>query len=141
MTPKSLEPVTLIMIIGGGVLYHVSQKATPVGLNPFLALAVSFGVASLGCLALFVGNQGLAAPGLHGVNWTSIGLAAAVMLIESGYLIGYRAGLQLNRTAFASNNLVAMFLLVIGTFFYGESFGVRTGVGMVLCMAGLLFLR
>ena len=29
MTPKNLEPATLIMIIGGGVLYHVSQKATP----------------------------------------------------------------------------------------------------------------
>jgi drug/metabolite transporter (DMT)-like permease len=141
MNPKSLEPITLIMIIGGGVLYHVSQKATPAGLNPFLALAVSFGVASLGCLALFVGSQGPATPGVHGVNWTSLGLAAAVMLIESGYLIGYRAGLQLNRTAFACNNLVALALLAVGTFHYGESFGVRTGLGMTLCVAGLLFLR
>jgi drug/metabolite transporter (DMT)-like permease len=141
MNPKNLEPITLIMIIGGGVLYHVSQKATPAGLNPFLALAVSFGVASLGCLALFAGNQGSAAPGLHGVNWTSIGLAAAVMLIESGYLIGYRAGLQLNRTAFACNNLVALALLAVGTFYYGESFGIRSGLGMGLCVAGLLFLR
>lgn len=141
MNPKSLEPVTLIMIIGGGVLYHVSQKATPAGVSPFLALAVSFGLASLGCLALFVGNQGLATPALSGVNWTSIGLAAAVMLIESGYLIGYRAGLQLSRTAFACNNLVALGLLAVGTFYYGESFGIRTGLGMVLCVAGLWFLR
>lgn len=141
MSPKSLEPVTLVMIIGGGVLYHVSQKATPAGLNPFLALAVSFGLASLGCLALFVGGPDVAGPGGHGVNWTSLGLAAAVMLIESGYLIGYRSGLQLNRTAFACNNLVALALLAVGTLVYGERFGVRTGVGMVLCVAGLLFLR
>lgn len=141
MNPKSLEPVTLMMIIGGGVLYHVSQKATPAGLNPFLALAISFGLASLGCLALFAGNQGLGTPGLHGVNWTSIALAAALILIESGYLIGYRLGLQLNRTAFACNNLVALALLAVGTFAYGESFGVRTGLGMSLCAAGLLFLR
>lgn len=141
MNPKSLEPVTLIMIIGGGVLYHLSQKATPTGLNPFLALAVSFGLASVGCLALFVGGQGGAAPGLHGVNWTSLGLAAAVMLIESGYLIGYRAGLELSRTAFACNNVVALALLGVGTFVYGESFGVRTGLGMMLCVAGLWFLR
>jgi drug/metabolite transporter (DMT)-like permease len=141
MNPKSLEPVTLIMIIGGGVLYHLSQKATPAGLNPFLSLALSFGLASLGCLALFLGHQGAAAPALSGVNWTSVGLAAAVMLIESGYLIGYRAGLQLSRTAFACNNLVALALLGVGTFYYGENFGVRTGVGMVLCVAGLFFLR
>lgn len=141
MNPRTLEPVTLIMIIGGGVLYHVSQKATPAGLNPFLTLAVSFGLASLGCLALFLGGPGLAAPGLRGINWTSVALAAALMLIESGYLIGYRAGLQLNRTAFACNNLVALALLGVGTLAYGESFGVRTGLGMALCAAGLLFLR
>lgn len=141
MNPKSLEPITIAMIIGGGVLYHVSQKATPAGVNPFLALAVSFGLASVGCLAMFVGHQGVAAAGLSGVNWTSVGLAAAVMLIESGYLIGYRAGLQLSRTAFACNNLVALALLAVGTFYYGESFRVKTGVGMMLCVAGLWFLR
>ena len=141
MNPKSLESLTLIMIIGGGVLYHLSQKATPAGLNPFLALTVSFGLASLGCLALFIGTPGLAGPGRHGVSWTSVGLAAAVMLIESGYLIGYRAGLQLSRTAFACNSLVALGLLAVGTFYYGERFGVRTGVGMALCVGGLLCLR
>jgi len=141
MHPKSLEPVTLLMIIGGGVLYHLSQKATPAGLNPFLALAVSFGLASLGCLVLFAGNRAGAAPGLSALNWTSFGLAAAVVLIESGYLIGYRAGLELSRTALACNSLVALALLAVGTFHYGERFGVRTGLGLTLCVAGLLFLR
>lgn len=141
MNPKSMDVIPLIMIIGGGVLYHLCQKATPAGLNPFLALTISFGVASLGCLTLFLGNQGLAAGALHRLNWTSVALAVALMLIESGYLIGYRAGLQLNRTAFACNNLVALALLAIGTFHYGESFTIRSGAGVALCLAGLLFLR
>jgi hypothetical protein len=141
MNPRSTNIVPLIMIIGGGVLYHLCQKATPAGLNPFLALTVSFGVASVGCLAVFLGNQGLAAGALHRLNWTSVALAVALMLIESGYLIGYRAGLQLNRTAFACNNLVALALLAAGTLFYGESVTLRTGAGMLLCVAGLLFLR
>jgi len=141
MSAKSMEVIPLIMIIGGGVLYHVCQKATPAGLHPFLALGISFGLASLACLVLFVGNQGLGAAGLQRVNWTSIALAAALILIESGYLIGYRAGLQLNRTAFACNSLVALVLLAVGTLSYGERFGVRTGLGMVLCLAGLVVLR
>ena len=141
MNLNSMEVVPVIMIIGGGVLYHVCQKATPVGLNPFLALAISFGLASAGCVGLFVGRQGFAISELHRVNWTTIALAAALMLIESGYLIGYRAGLKLNLASFACNNMIALVLLAIGTFYYGESFTFRTGSGMVLCVAGLLLLR
>ena len=136
-----IEAIPVIMIIGGGVLYHICQKATPAGLNAFLALGISFGLASLGCLGLFVGKQGLATAELHRVNWTSIALAVALMLIESGYLIGYRAGLKLNLTSFACNTTISLVLLAVGTFCYGESFSLRTGSGMVLCVAGLLLLR
>jgi len=141
MNLNSMAVIPVIMIIGGGVLYHVCQKATPAGLDPFLALGISFGLASLGCLGLFVGKHGLATAELHRVNWTSIALAFALMLIESGYLIGYRTGLKLNLTSFACNNMVALVLLAVGTFFYGESFSLRTGAGMALCVAGLLLLR
>jgi drug/metabolite transporter (DMT)-like permease len=138
---NSMEVIPLIMIIGGGVLYHVCQKATPATLNPFLALCISFGLASLACFAMFASGEGLSTEQLHRVNWTSIILAVSLVLIESGYLIGYRAGLKLNITSFACNNLIALVLLVVGTFFYRESFTLRTGSGMVLCIAGLLLLR
>jgi len=138
---NSMELIPLIMIIGGGVLYHVCQKATPTTLDPFLALCISFGLASLACFALFTGRGGLTAAQSHRVNWTSIALALALVSIESGYLIGYRAGLKLNLTSFACNNLIALVLLVVGTFFYRENFTLRTGSGMVLCLAGLLLLR
>jgi hypothetical protein len=107
----------------------------------FWRFASPLALASLGCLGLFVGKQGLATPELHCVNWTSIALAAALMLIESDYLIGYRAGLNLNHTSFACNNMIALVLLAVGTFFYGESVSFRTGSGMVLCVAGSLLLR
>jgi hypothetical protein len=141
MNLNSMEVVPVIMIISGGVLYHVCQKATPVGLNPFLALGISFGLASLGCLGLFVAKRSLVVSELHRVNWTTIALAVALMLIESGYLIGYRAGLKLNLASFACNNMIALVLLVVGTFFYGEIFSFRAGSGMALCVAGLLLLR
>lgn len=138
---NSMHVLPVIMIIGGGVLYHVCQKATPSTLDPFLALCISFGLASLACFALFAGREGLSRTQLHRVNWTSIALALALVTIESGYLIGYRAGLKLNVTSFACNNLIALALLVLGTIVYRESFTLRTGVGMVVCIAGLLLLR
>ena len=141
MNLNSTGAIPVIMIVGGGILYHVCQKATPVALDPFLALAISFGLASLGCLGLFIGKQGLARPEWHLVNWTTITLAVALILIKSGYLIGYRVGLKLNITSFACKNLIALVLLGVGIFSYGESFSFRSASGMVLCVTGLLLLR
>jgi drug/metabolite transporter (DMT)-like permease len=132
--------VPLLMIVGGGVLYHVSQKATPAAVDPFLALFISFGLASLACLGIFIARQGFSAAQLHSVSWTSIALALSLVAIESGYLIGYRAGLRLNITSFVCNNLIALVLLGVGTILYREAFTLRTGSGMVICAAGLLLL-
>ena len=130
----------LLMIVGGGVLYHVSQKATPAAVDPFLALAISFGLASVTCLGILIARHGFSASQVHSVNWTSIALACSLVAIESGYLIGYRAGLKLNITSFVCNNLIALVLLGIGTILYREAFTFRTGSGMVICAAGLLLL-
>jgi drug/metabolite transporter (DMT)-like permease len=132
--------VPLLMIVGGGVLYHVSQKATPAAVDPFLALFISFGLASLACLGIFIARQGFSAAQLNRVSWTSIALALSLVAIESGYLIGYRAGLRLNITSFVCNNLIALVLLGVGTILYREAFTLRTGSGMVICAAGLLLL-
>jgi drug/metabolite transporter (DMT)-like permease len=136
-----MEILPVFMIIVGGVLYHVCQKATPSTLDPFLALGISFGLASLVCLGLFATREGFSVTQLRRVNWTSVALALGLVMIESGYLIGYRAGLKLNVASFVCNNLISLVLLVVGTILYRESFTLRTGAGMVLCVTGLLLLR
>jgi uncharacterized membrane protein len=140
MQTNGIVVVPLILIIGGGVLYHMAQKATPATVDPFLSLYISFGLASLTCLGLCASRGGFSGAQFHRVNWTSLALGASVVMIESGYLIGYRAGLKLNVTSFVCNNVIALVLLVVGTFLYRESLTLRTGSGMVLCVAGLLLL-
>ena len=140
MQINSMEILPLVMIIGGGVLYHVCQKATPPALNPFLVLSISFGLASLACLGLLATREGFSAAQIHRVNWTTVTLALSLVMIESGYLIGYRSGLKLNITSLVCNSVIAIVLLFVGTFFYRESFTLRTGSGLVLCLAGLLLL-
>ena len=141
MNLTSAELIPVIIIVTGGVLYHVAQKATPHGVDPFLALFVSFGLASLACLALAL-TRGHASEGqFRAINWTSFGLAAALVSIESGYLIGYRNGLQLNLTSFACNNMIAVVLVVLGALIYGERLTLRNAAGAALCLGGLLLLR
>lgn len=141
MNLNSAEAISVAMIIGGGVLYHLCQKATPAALDPFLALCLSFGLASLTCLGISLARHHVSTEQLHRLNWASVVLALALVGIESGYLIGYRYGLKLNITSFVCNTVIALVLLGVGTFFYRESFSLRSAIGMVLCAAGLLLLR
>jgi len=141
MNLTSSELIPVVIIVTGGVLYHVAQKATPRAVDPFLALFLSFALASLTCLLLSITRGHASASQLRTINWTSFVLAASLVAIESGYLIGYRNGLQLNLTSFACNNMIAIVLVILGAAVYGERLTLRNAAGAVLCLAGLLLLR
>jgi drug/metabolite transporter (DMT)-like permease len=134
------ELLPLLMIIVGGVLYHLSQKSTPVAVDPFLTLCISFGLASCTCLGLYISRGKFSAAQFHRLNWTSLALATALVMIESGYLTGYRAGLKLNLTSFVCNLVIALALLIFGTILYHERFTLRAGSGVLLCVTGLALL-
>lgn len=135
------EIISVSLIIVGGVLYHLAQKATPTLVDPFLSLCISFGLASIICLTIGLSRGSISGTQLHRLNWSSVALALSVVAIESGYLIGYRFGLKLNITSFACNTMVALVLLGVGTLFYRETFSLKSAGGMVLCVVGLLLLR
>lgn len=135
------EVVPIFMIIAGGVLYHIAQKSTPGAVDPFLALFVSFSLAALVALLVSFSRGQASATQFRNINWTSPALAASLIAIESGYLIGYRAGLKLNITSFACNVIIAVVLFFVGTFAYREGFSVRSAFGAMLCLLGLMLLR
>ena len=135
---SGLVPIAMIVI--GGVLYHVSQKSTPRGVDPFFSLTVSFGLAALACLLIFF-FRGAAAGQMKLVNWTAYGLALAVVGIESGYLIAYRAGYRINLTSLACNTAISVILILVGGMVYAEKLAPRHIAGAMLCLIGLTLLR
>jgi len=141
MTLSMNEVIPVLIIITGGVLYHVAQKSTPRGVDPFLTLFLSFGLAALACLAIAATRGHAAGSQFRSINWTAFALAASLVGIESGYLIGYRNGLKINVTSFACNTMIAVVLVIVGLFIYGERFSGRNLLGAALCISGLLLLR
>lgn len=135
---SGLVPIAMIVI--GGVLYHVSQKSTPRGVDPFFSLAISFGLAAIACLLIFF-FRGATAGQMKLVNWTAYGLALSVVGIESGYLIAYRAGYRINLTSLACNTAIAVILILIGGMVYSERLAPRHLAGAVVCLIGLTLLR
>lgn len=137
MEITAARALPVLLIIFGGIVYHLAQKSTPARVDPFLSLFASFSLASLACLAISLGEGKALATEIRKLNWTALALAAALVAIESGYLIGYRGGLKLNITSLACNTAIAVALFAIGVLAFKEGLSPRMVFGGALCLVGL----
>ena len=122
-------------------VYHVAQKLTPAGANPFLTLAVSFATASLGCLALYAtGAHGTLVEEASRLTWTSPAVGVAVLAIETSFLLAYRQGWAIGLASLTVTVAVTLLLLPIGRFAFGEPLGWLALSGAGLSLAGMALL-
>ncbi|MGL4356662.1 MAG: hypothetical protein ACRCTP_22960 [Aeromonas popoffii] len=123
------------LAIAGSVVYHLSIKFVPSGVNPFLSLSVSYGIALLLCLPgiyLYEGSRNFQV-----LNWSVAGVALGMLGIEIGFLLLYRAGGHLGVSSLLTNAASTLLLLPIGLLFFREAFSVTRLLGMGIALCGL----
>ena len=129
------------MTILGNTIYILCTKLTaPV--NPLVALAVSYAVALVSSLVLFpFFSQGSTfMTELRGVNGVSVALGLSLVLLESGFILAYRAGWHLSYAALFSNVAVAILLIPISWIAFASPLTWSKGAGMVLATLGLILM-
>jgi len=134
---------TIVIIVISSVLYHLFQKVTPIAANPAVTLGVTYATALLVCLVyllIFPPQTGLARA-IKSVNWSSIGLAVAILGIEFGYLAAYRTGWNINLGSLVSNVIVAILLIPIGALLFKEHLTIQQLIGIFVCIAGLILVN
>jgi hypothetical protein len=127
------------LTVAGMVLYHLSQKSVPPGVNPFLVVVLAYivGIAlCLVCAVAYPGKKNLI-ESLKLSNWAVFTLGAAAALIELGFLLAYRAGWKISMAAVATNAAAAIALIPIGILVYKDHLSWRNLVGLVFCIFGL----
>src|SRR3954470_10034892 len=127
------------LTVGGMVLYHLSQKSVPAGINPFLVTIFAYVVGIIFCAACalaFPGRKNLL-ESLKLSNWAVFTLGAAAALIEIGFLLAYRAGWKISMAAVATNAAAAIALVPIGILIFKDQLSWRNVAGLFLCLAGL----
>jgi drug/metabolite transporter (DMT)-like permease len=134
--------LAMMVAISGQVLYHFMQKQVAPGAHPVLALIafyVGAAVLSLPLLLLFPLQTPLAqaAGELGGAVW---GVAAAIVLIELGFLLAYRSGASLSSAFVLSAAAVATALLLVGLAVFKEAVSLKQIAGLALCLAGIWLL-
>lgn len=134
---------SIFLIVASNVMYNISQKSTPEKANPFVTLLVTYTTAIIITAGVLVFNR--PEKGLIGsireLNWTSILLGIAIIGLEFGYLMAYRAGWNISVGSLVANIILALMLIPIGIIFYKERFELTKILGSVFCIVGLILIN
>jgi uncharacterized membrane protein len=130
-------PVGLTVV--ANVLYHVFLKVTPASVNPLLSLVVTYLTAAAATVAILaVGPERVSlAAGLRDLNWASYALGLAIVGLEVGFMLAYRAGWNISLAGLISSTTVSLLLVPVGLLFFREALSAVNALGIALCLVGL----
>lgn len=133
---------SITLAIASSAFYHFVAKSTPANVNFTVSLLVTYGVAFMATLLtfFFFPTSSVVAE-LKQLNWASLGLALAVMGIEFGYLLMYRAGWNLGIAAVLVTVLAALILVPVAVFVFKDKISWINIAGIFVCLAGLVMLN
>lgn len=133
----------ILVIVLSNTFYNICAKSTPENVNTFASLIVTYFVGILGSLLMFFATskgESLVKE-FHNLNWTSFVLGLAVVGLEAGFVLLYRAGWNISTGQVITSVLLAVVLIFIGKLFYHEPFTMRKFLGIALCMVGLYLIN
>ncbi|MDP4125792.1 MAG: EamA family transporter [Bacillota bacterium] len=133
----------IVLIVASNTVYNVCQKSTPQNANPFSALLITYLTAAFltFVISLFYKTDKGFWQSVNELNWTSVALGVAIIGLELGYLLAYRAGWNISVGSLVANIILALVLIPIGILFYKEGFAVTQIVGAVFCLVGLALIN
>ncbi len=139
----SLFYSSILIAVISTMLYHVTIKFTPAGANPALSLLVTYLTAALLCviLLLFMPLKSGLMQGLKQLNWASIGLAFALVGLEVGFILVYRAGWNISVAAIVVNVAVTVLLVPVGLLLFSEKLSPTNILGILVSIAGLVMVN
>jgi len=135
--------LSLGVAILSSVLYHVFQKSIAPGVHPVVSIMVTYVAAlalSLPLFSIFPMEERIGRA-LSRVNWASFALALAIVGLEVGFLLAYRAGWNMSVAGIAANAAAALVLLPLGMTLFKEKPSVLNVVGVLVCILGLMMVN
>ena len=134
---------SITLAICSSALYHFMAKSTPSNVNYTVSLLVTYAVAFAVVLLTFIFfpiKNGLTSE-LKQLNWATIGLAIAIVGIEFGFLLTYRAGWNLGIAAVLVNVVASLILVPVAIFIFKDKISWVNILGILVCLAGLVMLN
>jgi hypothetical protein len=129
----------IAFVVFGNVLYHLALRSVPARANPVVATLAAYLVAAAATTALlpFFSRGESIVGAVKALNASTILVGLAIVGIELGFLLAYRAGWPLGTASLTANATVAVLLLAIGATIFREPFSAGRAAGVGCCLLGL----
>ncbi len=134
-------PIALVVL--SNVVYQICAKSVPDGLNPFLALTVTYLVGAAASLVLYftLSKQQNPLKELSHLNWAPFVLGLVIVGLEVGFIYAYKAGWSVSTASLVQGTALAVILIFVGYFLYKEALTWNKLVGAGICLVGLFFIN
>lgn len=135
--------IPILIVVASSVAYHIAQKYLAPSVNPVLTLLAAYVVAMIGSPLLFVVyplKETLQVE-LSRLNVPNVVIGLSIIGIEAGWIIAYRAGMNINAGSLVANLLVALVLLPVGVLLFREHITPTNLLGVALCVVGLILVN
>lgn len=138
MTSSFYFPFALA--VSGMLFYHLSQKAIPREMNPFVATIIAYvaGIVVCALCAFIYPNDKSFTESVKQSNWAVLLVGAAAACIEVGFMLAYRAGWRISVAAVVTNVAATAMLVPVGILIYKDQLSLRNILGLVFCVLGLI---
>lgn len=133
----------IALVVACNALYQICSKSVPAAASPFLAVAVTYAVACLACLGVYLFTNGPSHLGddFRNVNWASPLLGLVVIGLEIGFLFAYRAGWTVSTAATVQGAILAVVLVAVGYFAFKESITLTKLLGIAVSLVGIYLIN
>jgi drug/metabolite transporter (DMT)-like permease len=131
--------LSMILLVASVVSYQIAAKFVPHTLSPWHVLTIVYSIGVfISVLAGFIDTSEKSLwQTLRASNWAVFVLAIAVVGIETGYLLAFRAGWKLNITGVFSNAAAALVVFPVGVLILKERVTTLNVIGVVVAIVGL----
>lgn len=132
----------IALAVFADVFYQICSKSTPVNLNPFASLTITYLVgAALSALIFFMTGGGNLLAEWKEINWTTFVLGLAIVGLEAGSIYMYRLGWNMNTGYIVKALILGMVLIGVGYFLYKEQLTMTKAAGILVCLFGLFLIN
>ncbi len=133
----------IALVVFSNTLYQICAKSVPKEIDPFASLIVTYlvGAAASAVLYFALRSEGSLVKECGKLNWAPFVLGIVIVGLEAGWIYAYKAGWQVSTGFIVQSAFLAGVLLFVGYFLYRESLTWNKLVGVVLCLAGLVFIN
>ncbi len=133
----------IALVVFSNTLYQICAKSVPKEIDPFASLIVTYlvGAAASAVLYFALRSEGSLVKECGKLNWAPFVLGIVIVGLEAGWIYAYKAGWQVSTGFIVQSAFLAGVLLFVGYFLYRESLTWNKLIGVVLCLAGLVFIN